>query len=61
MVKFVVPFIFIDWALLMKLPVLGPLVLVILSEMAHFLICFIDFFLEAGKSKHFSFFLCTCW
>jgi hypothetical protein len=35
MVKIVVPFIFIDWALLMKLPVLRPLVLVIVGGEIH--------------------------
>jgi hypothetical protein len=42
MVKIIVPFIFIDWALLTKLPILGPSVLVILSEMTHFLSCFVN-------------------
>jgi hypothetical protein len=48
MVKIVVPFIIIDWALLTKLPVLGPSVLVILSEMTHFLGCFVDLPLKVG-------------
>jgi hypothetical protein len=48
MVKIIVPFIIIDWAILMKLPVLGPLVLVILSEMTHFLGCFVDLPLKVG-------------
>jgi hypothetical protein len=47
-VKIVVPFIFIDWALLMKLPVLVPSVLVILSEMMHFLSCFINILLKVS-------------
>jgi hypothetical protein len=52
-VKIVVPFIFIDWALLMKLPVLGPSVLVVLSEMTHLLSYFVNFPLEVGQPKHF--------
>jgi hypothetical protein len=48
MVKIVVPFIIIDWPLLTNLPVLGPSVLVILSEVTHFLGCFIDLPLKVG-------------
>jgi hypothetical protein len=48
MVKIVVLFIIIDWALLTKLPMLGPLVLVIQSEMTHFLGCFVDLPLKVG-------------
>jgi hypothetical protein len=48
MVKIIVLFIIIDWALLTKLPVLGPLVLVIQSEMTHFLGCFVDLPLNVG-------------
>jgi hypothetical protein len=51
--KIVVPFIFVDWAFLAKLPVLGPSVLVILSEMTHLLICFVNFLLKVGQPKHF--------
>jgi hypothetical protein len=53
MVKIVVPFIFIDWILLTKLHVLGPLVLVILSEMTHFLSCFVNLPLKVCQPKHF--------
>jgi hypothetical protein len=48
MVKVVVPFIIIDWAFLTKLPVLGPTVLVILSEVTHFLGGFVDLLLKVG-------------
>jgi hypothetical protein len=47
-VKIFESFIFIDWALLTKLPVLGPSVLVILSEMMHFLNCFVNLPLKVG-------------
>jgi hypothetical protein len=52
MVKIVVLFVFIDWAFLTKLPVLGPSVLVILSEMTHFLSCFVNLPLKVGQPKH---------
>jgi hypothetical protein len=42
MMKVVIPFIVIDWAFVMKLPVLGPSTLVILSDVAHFFSSFID-------------------
>jgi hypothetical protein len=48
MVKIVVPFIINDWAFLTKLPVLGPLVLVILSEVTHFLDSFVELLLKVG-------------
>ena len=52
MVKVVVPFIIIDWAFLTKLPVLGPSVLVILSEVTHFLSSFIDLSLKIYEPEH---------
>jgi hypothetical protein len=51
MVKIVVPFIFIDWALLTKLLVLGPSVLVILSQMTHFLSCFVNLPAEGRQAE----------
>jgi hypothetical protein len=48
MVKIAVPFIFIDWTFLTKLPVLGPSILVILSEMTHFLSCLVNLLLKFG-------------
>jgi hypothetical protein len=53
MIKVVVPLIFVDWAFLTKLLVLGPSVLVIMSEMTHLLSCFINFLLKLGQPKHF--------
>jgi hypothetical protein len=50
--KVIVPFIIIDWAFLMKLPVLGPSILVILSKVTHFFGSFVDFSLKVGKPKH---------
>jgi hypothetical protein len=53
MMKVVIPFIFVDWAFLTKLSVLRPSVLVILSEMTHLLICFVNLLLKVGQPKHF--------
>jgi hypothetical protein len=36
MMNVIIPFIVIDWAFLVKLPVLGPSALVILSNVTHF-------------------------
>jgi hypothetical protein len=36
----------------MKLPVLGSSLLVILSEVTHFLSSFVDLFLKVGEPKH---------
>jgi hypothetical protein len=52
MMKVAVPFIIIVWIFLAKLPVLGPSVLVILSEVTHFFSGFIDLPLEVGEPKH---------
>jgi hypothetical protein len=48
MMKVIIPFIIIDWAFLMKLPVLGPSALVILSNVTHFLGNFVDIPLKVG-------------
>jgi hypothetical protein len=48
MTKVTVPVIIIDWAFLTKFPVLGPSVLVILSEVTHFFGSFIDLPLKVG-------------
>jgi hypothetical protein len=37
----------------MKLPVLGPSVLVILSDMTHLLNCFVNLPLKIGQLEHF--------
>jgi hypothetical protein len=52
MIKIIVPFIFVEWALLAKLPVLGPSVMIILSKMTHFLSSFVDLLLKAGQPSH---------
>jgi hypothetical protein len=52
MMKVIVPFIFVEWAVLMKLPVLRPSVLVILSEMTHFFSGLMDLLLKIGETKH---------
>jgi hypothetical protein len=52
MMKVIVPFIIIDWAFLTKLPMLGPSVLAILSEVTHFFSSFVDISLKIGKLKH---------
>jgi hypothetical protein len=52
--KVIVPFVFVDWAFMMKLPGLGPSVLVILSEMTHLLSYFVNFLLKISQPKHFS-------
>jgi hypothetical protein len=56
MIKIIVPFIFVEWALLMKLPVLGPSVMIILSKMTYFLSYFIDLLLKVGQPSHLLFF-----
>jgi hypothetical protein len=55
-IEIVVPFIFIEWALLTKLPVLGPSVMVILGKMTHFLSSFVDLLLKVGRPGHLLFF-----
>jgi hypothetical protein len=52
MIKVTVPFIIIEWIFLVKHPVLGPSVLVILSEVTHFFNGFIDLPLEVSEPKH---------
>jgi hypothetical protein len=52
MIKIIVSFIFVEWALLTKLPVLGPSVKIILSKMTHFLSSFIDLPLKIGQPSH---------
>jgi hypothetical protein len=52
MIKIIVPFIFVEQALLTKLPMLGPSVMIILSKMTHFLSSFIDLSLKIGQLSH---------
>jgi hypothetical protein len=56
MIEIIVPFIFIEWALLTKLNVLGPSVMVILGKMTHFLSRFVDLLLKVGQPGHLLFF-----
>jgi hypothetical protein len=53
MMKVIVPFVFVEWALSTKLPVLSPSVLVILSEMTYFLSCVVNLLLKVSQPKHF--------
>jgi hypothetical protein len=52
MMKVIVPFILVEWALLMKLPMMGPSVLVILSKMTHFFSGFVNLLLKVGQLGH---------
>jgi hypothetical protein len=52
MMKVIVPLIFVERAILTKLPVLRPWVLEILSEMTHFFSGLIDLLLKIGETKH---------
>jgi hypothetical protein len=52
LMKVTIPFIIIEWTFLVKLPVLGPSVLIILSEVTHFFSGFIDLLLKVGEPKH---------
>jgi hypothetical protein len=52
MLEIIIPFIIIVGIILTKLPLLRPSVLVILSEMTHFLSGLIDLLLKVGKTKH---------
>jgi hypothetical protein len=50
--KIFIPFILIVEAFPMKLPMLGPSLLLILSKMAYFFRSFIDLPLKVGQSSH---------
>jgi hypothetical protein len=52
MMKVIVPFVFVERAVLTKLPVMKPSVLVILSKMAHFLSGFVNLLLKINRTKH---------
>ena len=52
MIKIIIPSIIVEQALLMKLPVLGPSILLVLSKMAHFFSGFIDLPLKISQSGH---------
>jgi hypothetical protein len=53
MMKVVIPFVFVEWAFLTKLPMLRPSVLVILSKMTHLLSCFVNLLLKVSQPEHF--------
>jgi hypothetical protein len=48
MMEILIPFILVEEAILMKLPVLGPSLLLILSEMAYFFSSFVNLPLKVG-------------
>src|SRR5688572_7480889 len=52
MMEILIPVIFVEEALLMKLSVLGPLVLLILSKMANFFRGFVYLPLQVSKPSH---------
>jgi hypothetical protein len=52
MMEIIIPFIIIIGIVLTKLSALRSSILVILSEMAHFLSSLIDLLLKIGKAKH---------
>jgi hypothetical protein len=52
MMKIIVPFILVEWALLVKLPVLEPLVMIILGKMTHFFGSFVYLLLKVGQPGH---------
>jgi hypothetical protein len=52
MIKIIISSITVEQALLMKLPVLGPSILLILSKMAYFFSGFVDLPLTISQSGH---------
>jgi hypothetical protein len=52
MIKIIIPSIFVEQAFLMKLPVLGPSILFILSKMTHFFSSFVDLPLKISQPRH---------
>jgi hypothetical protein len=52
MIKIIIPSFFVEQALLTKLPLLRPSVLVILSKLMHFLSSFIDLPLKISQLSH---------
>jgi hypothetical protein len=57
MIKIIIPSIIVEQALLMKLPVLGPSILLVLSKMAYFFSGFVDLPLKISQSGHLFLFL----
>ena len=52
MIKIIIPSIVVKQAFLMKLPVLGPSILFVLSKMAYFFSGFVDLSLKISQSGH---------
>jgi hypothetical protein len=52
MIEIIIPSIVVEQGLLMKLPVLGPLILLVLSKMAHFFSGFVYLPLKISQSGH---------
>jgi hypothetical protein len=52
MIKIIIPSVVVEQALLMKLPVLGPSILLVLSKMAYFFSGFVDLSLKISQSGH---------
>jgi hypothetical protein len=52
MIKIIIPSIVIEQAFLMKLPVLGPSILFVLSKMTYFFSGFVDLPLKISQSGH---------
>jgi hypothetical protein len=57
MMEVLIPFILVKRALLTKLPVLRPLVMVTLGKVAHFFSGFVDLLLKVGQPGHLLLFL----
>jgi hypothetical protein len=52
MMEVIIPFFFVEWALLTKFPVLRPSVMVILGKVAYFFSGFIDLLLKVDQPGH---------
>jgi hypothetical protein len=52
MIKIIIPSIVVEQAFLMKLPVLGPSILFVLSKMAYFFSGFVDLHLKINQLGH---------
>jgi hypothetical protein len=53
MMKIVIPYVIIAWAFLMKLSLLCLMpLLVVLCDVTHLFVCFINLFLEFSHPKH---------
>jgi hypothetical protein len=52
MIKIIIPSVLVEYAFLTKLPVLGPLLLFILSKMTYFFSGFVNFPLKISQPRH---------